>query len=212
MAQVVPQVPQFVVLVRVSTQRPAHTAKGAAQVQAPFTQERFCAHCWPQMPQFATLVCRSMHCEKVPPPPPNVQRVRPPVQVVPQVPLSQTCPWPQRLPQVPQLKMLVAVYVQAPLQTVAPAGHWQAPFTQAAFCAQVVPQAPHACVSVRRLRHVLPQSVVPEPHTHRPAEQIWPWPHWVPQAPQFCASVCVFTQAPRQSVPLVQAHVPALQV
>jgi hypothetical protein len=102
--------------------------------------------------------------------------------------------------------------VHWPLQTVAPLGHWQAPFTHAAFCAHVAPQAPQACVSVRRLRQVLPQSAVPEPHTQRPAEQTWPWPHGVPQAPQFWASVCVFTQAPRQSVPLVQEQVPALQV
>jgi hypothetical protein len=87
---VVPQAPQFAVLVRVSTQRPAQTVKGAAQVQAPFTQERFCAHCWPQMPQLATFVCKSTHCEKVPPPVLKVQRVRPPPHVVPQVPLSQT--------------------------------------------------------------------------------------------------------------------------
>jgi hypothetical protein len=150
------------------------------------------------------FVCRSTQ--------PNWQRVRLPVHVVPQVPLLQTWPWAQRLPQVPQLKTLVAVYVHEPLHTVAPPGHWQLPLTHAAKSAHWVPHAPQALSSVSRLRQVLPQRVVPEPHTQRPAEQTWPWPHWVPQAPQFWASDCVFTQAPRQRVPLVQAHVPALQV
>jgi hypothetical protein len=44
-AHAVPQVPQFVALVRVSTQRPEQTVKGAEQVQAPFTHARFAAHC-----------------------------------------------------------------------------------------------------------------------------------------------------------------------
>jgi len=134
------------------------------------------------------------------------------VHVVPQVPLSQTWPLPHAMPQAPQLRLLVAVYVQLPLHTLAPAGQVHALFTHVAPCAQVFPQDPQALVSVCVLRHVAPHAVVPGPQAHTPAEQTCPVSHGLPQPPQFRVSVWRFVQAPRQTDPVEHAQVPPWQV
>lgn len=63
----VPQLPQSALLVVVSTQVPAQSTYGAAQVQALLTQVRFPPQFTPQKPQFALLLVKSTqllpHCD-----------------------------------------------------------------------------------------------------------------------------------------------------
>jgi hypothetical protein len=59
--QTVPQLPQSVLLVVVSTQVPLQSMYGAAQVQALLTQVRLPPQVAPQKPQLALLVDRSTH-------------------------------------------------------------------------------------------------------------------------------------------------------
>ena len=56
--QVVPQLPQLVLLVCVSTQLPAQLVKGATHTQPPATHVRVPPQVSPQNPQFALLVRR----------------------------------------------------------------------------------------------------------------------------------------------------------
>ena len=69
----------------------------------------------------------------------------------------------------------MAVYVHEPLQTVAPLGHWQEPFTQSANWAHVVPQVPQCDVLESRFASQPSPGVLlqlPKPAVHAPGTQV----------------------------------------
>ena len=61
MPQWVPQVPQFVLSLRKSTQALPQELRFAAQPHFPPVHVWFAGHAWPQLPQSALLVCKSTH-------------------------------------------------------------------------------------------------------------------------------------------------------
>jgi hypothetical protein len=148
----------------------------------------------------------------------TVQAVSPDGQ--PHVPLLQVPPAAQRLPQVPQLLVLVwrltQVVPMPAAQAVSPVGQpaAQAPFTQVLAPMQRVPQAPQFRGSVLRSVQVPLQLVSPPPQVQAPLVQLAPVPHTVPQAPQSLGSLVRSTQALSQLVspaPQVVVQAPAEQ-
>jgi hypothetical protein len=128
------QVPQWAVVVLVSTQTPPQVVCPIGHPQAPFV------HAWPpeqrlpHEPQLVASVSTSgqllPHC------------ISPAAQVAEQVPLEQNSPAPQAVSQVPQLAPSEPTFTQPDAQAVRPAVHVQAPLVQLWPAAHLVPQAP----------------------------------------------------------------------
>ncbi len=226
--QTVPQVPQLVALVAVSTQVPEHDVSPAAHggAQVPLTQTRPAAQVRPQAPQFEASVVSDTQAA--------AQTLCPAGQLT-QLPLVQSCVDVHARPQAPQLEMLVLVFTSQPsaavrLQSSKPLA--QAPTTQlppAQACvetlarAQRVPQAPQLLGS-KLVRVQLPaqtESPAPQLTAQVPAVQTWPAAQAAEepaalQRPQLALSVAVFTSQPLAATPSQfakpVAHAPSAQL
>jgi hypothetical protein len=128
------QVPQWAVLVMLSTQTPPHVVCPVGQPQAPF------AHAWPpeqrlpHEPQLVASVSTSgqllPHC------------ISPAAQVAEQVPFEHSSPPVQAVSQVPQLAPSEETFTQPDVHAMRPAVHVQAPLLQVCPAAHLVPQVP----------------------------------------------------------------------
>jgi hypothetical protein len=197
----VPQPPQFAALVRRLAQTPAQSVVPVGQAQLLFTQTSCPAHTWAQNPQLSLSFWR--FTQLLP------QRASPEPHAAEQVPLEQTWPAAQRLPQVPQLVVLVSRSTQVvippmpmPVQAVSPAGQpaAQAPLTQVWAAVQRLPQEPQFRASLPVSVQIPLQLVSPPPQAQAPFVQLAPVPHTVPQAPQSLGSLVRSTHALEQLV------------
>jgi len=116
-----------------------------------------------------------------------------------QAPLAQTFPFPQMLPQAPQLLGSLSVRVQVLLQRLPPLAHSHLAFKHFEEASQVSPQAPQFPPSALRSTHWPLQFWKPEGHTHAPPEQVFPPPQVRPQAPQLSGSLRRSTQLSPQA-------------
>jgi hypothetical protein len=80
-----------------------------------------------------------------------LQLVAPIGQLSVQLPLTQTCPEGQTVPQPPQLLLSICGLTQTALQTISPIGQAHALFTQLAPIAQTLPHIPQFFGSLVRL-------------------------------------------------------------
>jgi hypothetical protein len=132
-----------------------------------------------------------------------------------QLPVWQTKPAEQGVPQVPQLAGSVLRLMQkAPAVALqasgAAEGHAHLPALHACPAVQGVPHAPQSSGSVVRSVQKL-AAPVPVGHAESPGaqarahcprpSQAWPAGHALPHAPQFWLSVSVWTQSPPQTMP-----------
>jgi hypothetical protein len=163
--QRLPQSPQFVGLLRVSTHAPPQKrcpiGHIVAFVHAPEMQSSPIAHAFPHAPQFMLLPLVST--QVVP------HNVVPGVQA--HLPAMHACPSLQRVPQSPQLLKLLVTSVHVPPQTFAVVGHAHLPATHAAVAPlHIVPQVPQLrgsfMVSVQKPPQVVPVAQVQTPDTH----------------------------------------------
>ena len=227
-AQTVPQVPQLVALVCVSTQVPEHDVSPVEQggAQVPLTQTRPEAQVRPQAPQFEASVVSETQAAP--------HTVCPAGQLT-QLPLVQSCVEVHARPQAPQLVALVLVFTSQPsaavrLQSSKPLA--QAPTTQvplAQACvetlarAQRVPQAPQLLgsklVSVQLPEHTV--SPAPQLTAHVPAVQTWPDAQAAEEPvtlhrPQLALSVLRLVSQPLAATPSQfakpAAHAPSTQL
>ncbi len=156
-AQVVPQPPQLVTLVFVSTQVPLHIVRPEVHAHAPPTQISPEAHPRPQAPQSLALVCVSVQA-----PPQSIW----PVGHV-HAPEVQLCPTEQAMSQPPQSVASVWVSTHRPPQSVAGATHSQEPLTHALVESHALPQEPQFASSLMRSTQPLPHAV-PASHVVMP--------------------------------------------
>jgi hypothetical protein len=210
-----PQAPQLVALDCRSTQTfarppgpppiPMHSVSPAAHMQEPPMHGAPTGHALPQLPQFVFDVWRSTQVIPPPPIPPPMQAVRPVEQPITHDPAEHIVPPGQRLPQPPQLRGSVCVFVHCTPQSVSPPPHAHAPLAQFAPVGQVFPHMPQFDGSVCSFTQALLQSESPAAHVvvHVPCEQTCPVAQAMPQAPQFFGSPCVSVQTPLQRVPLL---------
>jgi len=145
-------VPQFLVLVFVSTQAPLHSICPATeQPHAPALQAAPVPQAIPQPPQLSgSFTFVFTHA-----PMPHI--VAGAVQLEAQVPPLQTWPVGQAFPHAPQLA--ASCEMQLPLQFSNPAAHWQAPLWQVLPAVQMTPQPPQFCGSDAAFTHCEPQVV-----------------------------------------------------
>jgi len=209
--QVVPQAPQFVLLLRVSTHATPQRVSSMEQFarHSPATQPVPAPQAAPQAPQLALSVWAFTHV--VP------QRVVPAAQGARQLPLMQLVPAPQTVPQVPQLALSVWVFTHADPQPVRPPVQVGVPVHAPAVhdcpARHVRPQPPQWAVEVWVFTQVIPQPVWPPVHTREqvPAEHESPPVQALLQRPQWAADVRVSTSHPLAASPSQFAK-PALQV
>ena len=173
----VPQAPQLLSSLVVSTQSPLQLVLSGSVSQGPWSSAQLPAsHIWPvsqavpHAPQLAMSLWRStqslsqlvLGAQAAPPASGGAEP--PSAGVVPlHAPFLQTWPVVQALPQAPQLFLSEVVFTQLLPHWVLGAGHW-------------------------------PLQV--------PAVQVWPAVHFLEQLPQWLMSVWVSTQVPLQSVSL----------
>jgi hypothetical protein len=115
-AQGLLQAPQFLASLVKSTQAPLHAASGAMQLHAPIWHSSKSAQAWVHEPQCSWWVERSKQ--------PPEHSVWPAPQPEAQVPLRQTWPVEQALPQAPQFFGSPEVSEQTSPQRVKPVLHW----------------------------------------------------------------------------------------
>ena len=151
------QLPQFAVLVFVSTQADPHSICPATeQPQAPALQTAPGAQAIPQPPQLSGSFPFVVTHDPLP------HIVVPPVQLEAQLPALQTWVPEQACPQEPQFAM--SCEMQLPLQLSSPAWHWQDPFWQVCPALQALPHAPQFCGSDAAFTHWVPHAVCPAAH------------------------------------------------
>jgi hypothetical protein len=214
--QTVPQAPQLVPLVCVSTQvplppkkppRPAtppHLVSFAGQLQAPSLHVEPEGQTVPQAPQSSALVARSTHT--------GPHCVCPVGQPAMQAPPTHCSPNRHRTPHAPQSAVSVCSFTHCAPQEDVPVPQTQPPSVQLAPVAHAVPQAPQLFGSVCSFTQAFLQSVklAAQLVVQTPSEQTWSAAHTnappspaVPHPPQLVGSLCVSVQTPSQRMPLL---------
>ena len=225
----VPQLPQSALLVVVSTQVPAQSVYGGAQVHVLFTQVRLPPQFAPQKPQFPLLLVRSTqllpHC------------AWPERHVMTHVPMEHRGVAPgQRNPHVLQFVLLCWRSTQRPRPMNAPPAHCvfpaaqvHVPSTQVEPTSHATPHAPQLAALVLRSTQVVAiiimpigpragavQAVrppVPQPAAHAPFWQVVFGPQRIPHAPQLASSAFVFVQVvPHRVSPPPHVQMPLTQL
>jgi hypothetical protein len=120
-----------------------------------------------------------------------------------------------RLPQVPQLRGSVCVFVQRPLHMLSPPPHTHAPPEQVDPEEHTKLHFPQSSGLVEVSTHAPVQSVRPAAHmfVHIPCEHTKPGLHTLPQVPQLLGSFASCVQTPEHMLPpFGQAHFPLWHV
>jgi len=186
-----PQAPQFVLLVLVSTHDPLQFVVPVGQLltHEPPEQTSKPRQVLPHEPQFELSDRVSTHAEE--------QRVSPEGHAQP--PLHS---WPVAhfVPQAPQFAVSEAVSTHAPAHSDIVPGQLQRPDTHDDPPPQVTPQAPQFDESAAVVTHLPPQNAWPDcGHSQRPDTHVVPPLQAVAQPPQFALSIISSTQAPAHS-------------
>jgi hypothetical protein len=185
-----PQPPQFVPSLFVSTQTPPHVVGfEVGQVHAPLTHVAPVAQSFPHPPQFDSSLERSAQ--------PVEHETRPVGHT--HAPPLQVAPAPHALPHAPQLSGSLEVSVHTPGSFPQIAGFDDGhsphvPLTHAAPDAHALSQPPQCVGSLARSTHVLPHNTSLAGHLHTPEVHTVPALHATPQPPQLESSEVMSTQ------------------
>ena len=206
--QTVPQAPQLLLLIVVSTQMPLQSVSPAGHLHWPAWHVSPPVQALPHLPQSRRLACRLTH---------EAPHAVSDASVHVQAPVVQVWVAPQRFPQVPQLVLLVDVSTHVPLHLVSASGQpaTHMPPVQTKPAPQALPHMPQLVGSEDVSTHVpptpaslAPQSVVFGGHPHAPPVHCMPPVQALPHFPQSFEVVCKLTHAPLQrSWPLGHLHV-----
>jgi hypothetical protein len=200
--QLLPQVPQSVVLVIRFWQPSVHCMSASAgHMHVPDTHIEFgmaTVQLLPHVPQSVMLVARFWQPSVWPQ---SIGASGGQVHLL----FTQDCPGSHALPQLPQLLALVLVSVHSEPQSVwaAPdelAGHSQFPLVQTSTAyGQALPHEPQLDMSELRSTQDSLHALCPPGQAQLPFVQVCPVKHPTPHDPQLCASVLTDVHSPLQS-------------
>ena len=163
-------------------------------------------HTSPHAPQCDSLDVMSTH-----PAPDAEQSVVPGGHTVTHVPAEHRVPVAQARPHMPQLRLSLRTFTQAPEQSTVPDAHEHTPAAQACPPEQARPHPPQLALSLWRFTHIPAHSVCPEGHTHAPVTHDCPPVHARPHAPQLVLVAVRLVSHPLVALPS-QLPKPAMHV